>query len=86
MLIKNITIYILKNKKISKKKPLPNFYTKGFVFFKMETSESSSLGITPKPSIISCNIFSIFVYQDSHQYRYNCIFYEHDLPNLHYQN
>ena len=39
MLIKNITIYILRNKKNFKKIPLPNFYNKGFIFFKIETKE-----------------------------------------------
>ena len=37
MKIKNIRIYILKKNKISNKIPLPNFYNKGFIFFRIET-------------------------------------------------
>jgi galactonate dehydratase len=37
MKIKKIRIYILKKNKISDKIPLPNFYSKGFIFFQIET-------------------------------------------------
>ena len=37
MKIKNIRIYILKKNKTSNKIPLPNFYNKGFIFFRIET-------------------------------------------------
>ena len=39
MKIKSINIYILKKNKISNEIPLPNFYNKGFVFFKIESTD-----------------------------------------------
>ena len=56
MLIKNITIYILRNKKNLKKIPLPNFYNKGFIFFKIETIDGVYGFGEPNPYLVSHGI------------------------------